>query len=70
MSKITLSDVLKKHLTIVAYLLISGVLGYVLAALAQRPELVAVFAPAINYVIYAIKKELDQEGVVKAIENR
>lgn len=70
MSKITLSDVLKKHLTIVVYLLVSGVLGYVLAALAQKPELVAVFAPAINYVIYAIKKELDQEGVVKAIENR
>ena len=70
MQKIVLSDVLKKHIKIVAYLVVSGVLGYVLALLANKPELTVVFAPAINYVLYAVKKELDKEGVVEALKEK
>lgn len=67
--KITLSDVFRKHLTIVSYLLVSGLLGYVLAVYVVSNEALAVvFAPAINYLIYVIKKELDKEGVVQAIK--
>lgn len=67
--KITLSDVAKKHLTIVFYLLVSGILGYVLAVYVVSNEALAVvFAPAINYVLYTIKKELDKEGVVQALK--
>lgn len=68
--KIKISDVAKKHLKIVGYLAISGVLGYVASLLTARPELVVVFAPIINYVLYSIEKELKKEGVIEALRNR
>jgi hypothetical protein len=69
MKKIVISDVLKKHLTIVVYLLLSGVLGYLLADyVAKDVVLTAVFAPVINYILYAVKKELDKEGIIQAIK--
>lgn len=69
MKKITLSEVAKKHLTILVYLLVSGVLGWVLAAyVVNNPTLTAIFAPAINYILFAIKKELDGEGIRAAIK--
>ena len=65
--KINISDVNKKHLRILSYLLISGVLGWVLAVYVVGNEaLVAVFAPTINYVLYAVKNELDKEGYLEA----
>lgn len=64
--KIVLSDVLKKHLKIIAYLAISAALAYVLSLVVDKPEAVY-FAPVINYVIYALEKELKNEGVVKAV---
>jgi hypothetical protein len=67
--KITLSDVNKKYLKIVAYLVVSGVLGYVLAAyIAKDPNLTGIFAPAINFVIYIIKNELGKEGYTEVIK--
>ena len=69
--RIELSDVSKKHLKILVYLLASGVLGWVLATYVMaRPELVAVFAPAINYALYFLEKELKQEGYIEAIKER
>ena len=65
--KIRLSDVFKKHVKIVGYLLVSGIAGYFLGVISEKPELVVVFAPAINYVLYAIEKELKSEGYIKAI---
>lgn len=65
--KIVLSDVLKKHLKIIAYLAISAALAYVLSLVVDKPEAVY-FAPVINYVIYALEKELKNEGVVKAVK--
>ena len=70
MTKITISDVLKKQLKIIAYLLVSGGLGYGLALLADRPELAIIFAPAINYAIYTISEELKKEGIVQALKNK
>ena len=68
MAKIQLNDAFKKYLRIVAYLLISGVLGWILAAyVAQNDALVAVFAPAINFTIYTIKTELEKDGIVEAL---
>lgn len=69
MPKITIPDVIKKHLTIIAYLLISGVLGYALAEYANNPQFAVLLAPAINYILYAIKKELDSQGFVQAVRN-
>ena len=65
--KIQISDVLKKHIRIVFFLVVSGGLGYGLALLVNKPELTVIFAPAINYVLYTIKVELDKEGIVQVI---
>jgi len=70
MKKIKISDVVKKHLKILVYLLVSGGLGYGLALLAKKPELVVVFAPAINYVLYVLKVELDKEGVIQILKGK
>jgi hypothetical protein len=71
MAKITLSDVAKDNAKIVGYLLVSGGLGYVLAEyVAKDAALTAVFAPAINYVLWLIEKELKGEGVVTALKNK
>ena len=68
MAKLNLSDIAKKHLKILAYLLVSGVHGWVLASVvANEPALVAVFAPTINYAIYFLEKELKQEGYLEAL---
>ena len=67
--KIVLNDVFKKQAKILAYLLISGVLGYVLATyVANDKALTAVFAPVINYAIYFIAEEIKKEGFIKALE--
>ena len=66
--KITLSEVNKKRVRIVGYLLTSGVLGWVLAKLAGNPELVGVFAPAINFILYSIDQEVKNEGYIKALK--
>lgn len=68
MAKIQLNDVLKKHLKIVGYLLVSGLGGYALAELTRRPELAVVFTPTINYILYFLEKELKNEGVRAALQ--
>lgn len=69
MKNITLNDVYKKHCKILAFLIISGGLGYVLATyVAHDPMLTAVFAPAINYILYSLENELDKTGFVKALQ--
>jgi hypothetical protein len=68
MAKITLSEVFKKQLKIVSYLVASGLLAYVLSLITERPE--AVYAtPVINYILYTIVEELKKEGYVQAIKN-
>jgi len=66
--QITLSEVGKKHVKVVGYLMISAGLAYVLSALTGKPEAVYL-TPVINYLIYIIKMEvLDKEGVVEALK--
>lgn len=67
--KIQLSDVLKKHLRIVGYLVVSAVLAYGLSLLVNRPEVVFL-TPVINYVLYALQLELKKEGYAQAIRNK
>ena len=66
MTKITISDVNKKHIRIICFLAVSGLLGYGLSLLANKPELVIIATPVINYILYAIKTELDKEGYIQA----
>ena len=65
--KITLSEVNKKRVRIVAYLVISGVLGLGLAYVVKNPALAVVFAPAINFILYSIEEELKGEGYKVAL---
>ena len=67
--KIVLSDVVKKDLKLVGYLVASGGLGYVLATyVAKDPMLTVLFTPAINYVLYRLAQELENSGYVKALK--
>lgn len=68
MAKIKISDVNKKHLKIIAYLSVSGVLGYVASLLAAKPELVVVIAPIINYILYFVQLEMKKEGYREALK--
>jgi hypothetical protein len=69
MTKIVLSDVVKKYLKVGLYLLISGVLGFVLATYVAKDEnLTVIFTPVINFVLLILKTEIDKEGVIKALE--
>lgn len=66
--KISLSDVALKDAKLVGYLVLSGGLGYILAAyVAKDPMLTAVFAPAINYCLYRITKEIEHSGYREAL---
>ncbi len=66
--KITINEVTRKHIKVVSYLLASGTLGYILARFVARDEvLTLVFAPAINYLLYILKQELDGEGFVNLL---
>lgn len=67
--KITLSDVWKKHIKVVGYLAISAGLAYLLGLLADNESLL-LLAPVINYAIFAVKQELEKEGVVQALRNK
>ena len=68
MKKITINEVWKKHLKVALFLLVSGVLGFGLAYLADKPELAIIFAPVINYLLFAVKNETEGTGFVKAIK--
>jgi hypothetical protein len=67
--KIVLSDVFKKDLRLFGFLIVSGVLGYVLAKyVADDPMLTVVIGPAINYVLYRIEQEKKNEGYREALK--
>jgi hypothetical protein len=68
--KIQLSDVYKNHLKVIGFLVVSAVLGYVSTMLADKPELVVLVAPIINYILFAIKQELDRDGIIQALKDK
>lgn len=69
--KIQMSDVAKDQLQILGYLTFSGGLGYILATYVLKDAmLTAIFAPAINYLLYFIKQELDKKGVIQALKDK
>lgn len=65
--KITLSEVAKKQLTVLAYLISSWVLALVLVEITKDPRLVGL-APAINLLIVIINQELKKEGYIEALK--
>ena len=67
--KITLSEVTKKHIRVIAFLVVSAVLAYTLSLITDKPEALY-FAPLINYLIFAVEKELAKDGYIRAIKER
>ena len=68
--KITISDVNKKRLKIVGYLIASGLLAFLLNEFVlNNPSLNLILAPAINFILYSLVEELKQEGYVRALKN-
>jgi len=71
MKKLQLSDVYKRYLKIIVFLLASGILGYVSATyVANKEVLTIVFAPVINFVLFIIYSELKKEGVVEYLRQK
>jgi len=66
--KITVSEVNKKRVRIVIYLVVSGGLGLLLAYVAKNPVLAAIFAPAINFILFSFVEELKGEGYRAALK--
>jgi len=67
MKKIQLSDVWKKHLRILGWLVGSWAVALALAYVLKNPYL-AGLAPALNYLGYAFELEKKQEGFREALK--
>jgi len=65
---ITISDVNKKHLKVILYLMVSAALAYLLSIIANKPEAIYL-TPVINYILFAIKQEQEKAGYIEAIRN-
>jgi len=66
---ITLNEVVRKHIKITLYLAVSAGLAYIIAVLTDKPEAVYL-TPIINYLIFALKQELDREGYFQALRQK
>ena len=67
--KIVLSDVLKKDLKVVGYLLSFGFGAYVAQRFITDNEVLSlVCGAAINYILFRIEKELAKEGYREALK--
>ena len=64
--KIVLSDVTQKHMRIIAYLSGSWLIALSLAYIINEPKLAGI-APILNYIAFAIEKELNKEGYIEAL---
>lgn len=70
MTKITISDVLKKDLKVLGFLILNG--GVVLLSqtiLKENIALSVVFGAAANYIAFRIQQELNEEGYREALKN-
>ena len=67
--KITISDVLKKDLKVVIYLLVFGGGTYVSQKYITDSEMLSIIiGAALNYVVYRANQELTNNGYMKALK--
>ena len=67
--KIVLSDVLKKDLKVIGYLLSFGGGAYIAQKFITDSEVLSlIFGAAVNYVLFRIEKELSKEGYREALK--
>lgn len=65
--KLTISEVNKKHLRIIGYLIGSWVVALGLSYLTSNEKLVGL-APVLNYLVFVIEKELKNEGYISTLK--
>jgi len=68
MKRIQLSDVMKKDLKVVGFLLANGLGVFVAQKLEANLELSLIVGAAINYILFRINQELDKTGYIKALK--
>ena len=61
LKNIQISEVTKKHLKVIAYLLGSWAVSLALVEIANDPKLIGL-APVLNFIAVLIEKELKAEG--------
>ena len=67
-TKITLSDVIKKDLRVVCFLMIFGGVTVLADRYLQTGELSVLFGAAANYIAFRIDQELKSEGYQRALQ--
>lgn len=68
--KIKLSEVAKKDLKVLMFLVIFGGVTILSEKYLQVGELSVLFGAAANYLVFRLEQELKKEGYVKAIKNK
>lgn len=66
--KIKVSEVVRKDLKILAYLIFSGLVTILSNRYLQTGEASVLFGMAANYLVFRLEKELKGEGYRKAIK--
>jgi hypothetical protein len=66
--KITLSEVFKKDLMLVGFLLANGLGVYVAELLKANLVLSIICGGALNYILFRVKQELQNEGYREALK--
>ena len=67
---ITVSDVLKKDLKLVGFLVLNGGVVYLSQTLLKdNVGLSVIFGAAANYIAYRLQQELSNEGYKRALSN-
>lgn len=70
MAKITLSDVFKKDIKVVMYLVIFGGVTVLADLYLKTGTLSVLFGAVANYITFRILQELKNEGYGKALKNK
>lgn len=67
MKPITISDVLKKDLRVISYMLIFGGVTLLSRKYLQTGDASVIVGAVANYIVYRIKQELENEGYNEAL---
>lgn len=68
-SKIQISDVLKKRLKLIGYLIAYGLSAYVYKTyISDNDAMSLIFGGAVNFILAALEKEIEGEGFIKALK--
>lgn len=65
-----ISDVIKKDLTVLMYLVVFGGITLLSRKYLETGDASVLLGAAANYILYRIKSELDKEGYIRAIQDK